>query len=97
MAASARKTMNDTQSNVVPLGQTNRAVLTFASLVVGDRFQPIYALGKQYPVYTKTRHDQARCHSVESIQLKKKGHGFLEDPIVAVDANEKIRFIPVGE
>lgn len=93
----ARKTNNNGAQNVIPMGQTNRAILTFTDLVVGDRFQPIYALGKQYPVYTKTRHDQARCHSVESIQLKKKGHGFLEDPIVAVAANEKIRFIPVGE
>uniref|UniRef100_A0AAU6W0T1 Uncharacterized protein n=1 Tax=Pseudomonas phage Nican01 TaxID=3138540 RepID=A0AAU6W0T1_9CAUD len=96
MNATARKT-NNIAPNVIPMGATNRAVLSFSSLVVGDRFQPIYALGKQYPVYTKTRHDQARCHSVESIALKKKGHGFLEDPIVAVDANEKVRFIPVGE
>lgn len=97
MNATARKTNNEKAPNVIPMGATNRAVLTFSSLVVGDRFQPIYALGKQFPVYTKTRHDQARCHSVESTSLKKKGHGFLEDPIVAVEANEKIRFIPVGE
>lgn len=97
MTAIARKANDTIVNNVLPMGQTNRAILTFASLVLGDRFQPIYALGKQYPVYTKTRHDQARCHSVESIQLKKKSHGYLEDPIVAVDANEKIRFIPVGE
>lgn len=97
MNATARKTNNNPAINVIPMGQTNRAVLTFSNLVVGDRFQPVYALGKQYPIYTKTRHDQARCHSVESIQLKKKGHGYLEDPIVAVDANEKVRFIPIGE
>ncbi|ATW58069.1 hypothetical protein CNR34_00136 [Pseudomonas phage nickie] len=96
MNATARKT-NNNANNVVPMGQTNRAILTFADLVVGDRFQPIYAVGKQYPIYTKTRHDQARCHSVEGIQLKKKGHGYLDDPIVSVSANEKIRFIPVGE
>lgn len=83
------------KSNVVPLGETNRAVVAFSDLVVGDRFQPVYAVGKNHPLYTKTRHDQARCHSLESIALKKKGFGYLEDPIVAVPANEKIKFIPV--
>lgn len=91
MSVSVRK------SNVLTLGETNREFVTFNKLVVGDRFQPVYAQGKSFPVYTKTRHDQARCHSLESMALKKKGHGYLEDPIVAVDANEKIRFIPVGE
>lgn len=93
MSTAASKNTGNT--NVVTLGQTNREFLTFASLVVGDRFQPVYAQGKGFPVYTKTRHDQARCHSLESIKLKKKGHGFLEDPIVAVDSNEKIRFLPI--
>lgn len=94
MAQAARKTVDN---KVIPLGQINRDILSFSDLVVGDRFQPIYAQGKEYPVYTKTRHDQARCHSVEGIALKNKGHGYLEDPIVAVEANEKIRFIPVGQ
>jgi hypothetical protein len=97
MANPARKTeiVTGNNSNVLTLGQLNSSIPTFSQLVVGDRFQPLYALGKQHPVYTKTRHDQARCHSLESTQLKKKGFGYLEDPIVAVDANEKIRFVPV--
>lgn len=82
-------------SNVVPLGQTTRSFVSFDTLWLGDRFQPVYAQGKQHPVYTKTRHDQARYHSLESIQLKKAGHGYLGDPIVAVDLNEKVRFIPI--
>jgi len=93
MSSQAR--INKTNSVVVPLVQTNKAVLSFSDLVVGDRFQPVYAIGKGFPVYTKTRHDQARCHSLESIELKKNSYGYLEDPIVAVAANEKVRFLPV--
>ena len=82
-------------NKVVPLVQTSVAVIEFAQLVVGDRFQPAYATGPDHPVYTKSRHDQARCHSVESINLKKEGFGYLEDPIVAVANNEKVTFLPV--
>jgi hypothetical protein len=90
MASQAVKQSN----NVVGISDANPNILAFANLVVGDRFQPVYAFGKQHPVYTKTRHDQARQHSVESMKLKKQGYGYLEDPIVAVPANEKVRFIP---
>lgn len=83
------------KDNIINLSETSPNVLAFAQLVVGDRFQPAYAYGKQHPVYTKTRHDQARQHSLESMKLKKQGYGYLEDPIVAVSANEKVRFIPV--
>lgn len=86
---------NPEKTNVVSLADLNRSVIAFSDLVVGDRFQPVYASGKGHPVYTKTRHDLARCHSLESIELKKKGFGYLEDPIVSVPANEKIKFIPV--
>lgn len=81
---------------VVPLVDTNVAIIEFSQLVMGDRFQPAYAAGKGHPIYTKTRHDQARCHSVESINLKKEGFGYLEDPIVAVSSNEKVKFVPVS-
>lgn len=76
------------------MGTTKQAV-TFNDLWLGDRFQPLYAVGKQYPVYTKIKNAEARCHSLESKELKKKGFGFLGDPVVAVDLNEKVRFIPL--
>lgn len=99
MTATARinQEKGKTPNAVVSLGQLqiNRSILAFSDLVVGDRFQPVYASGKGHPVYTKTRHDLARCHSLESIELKKKGFGYLEDPIVSVPGNEKIKFIPV--
>lgn len=82
------------KDNVININETSPNVLAFAQLVVGDRFQPVYAVGKNHPVYTKTRHDQARQYSLESIKLKKQGYGYLEDPIVAVAANEKVKFIP---
>ena len=82
-------------SNVVNISETNPNALAFASLVVGDRFQPVYAVGKDQPVFTKTRHDQARMHSLDSMKLKKQGYGYLEDPIVAVAANEKVKFLPI--
>lgn len=80
--------------NVTTLMSTTKQVVTFDDLWLGDRFQPLYASGKSYPVYTKIRHDMARCHSLESQHLKRKGFGFLGDPIVAVDKIEKVRFIP---
>lgn len=80
---------------IVPIAQTTKAILTFNDLWIGDRFQPMHASGHKYPIYTKTRHDQARCHSLESRALKRKGYGYLGDPIVSVDLNEKIRFIPL--
>jgi hypothetical protein len=83
------------ESNIINLAETSPNVLAFANLVVGDRFQPVYAYGKQFPIFTKTRHDQARMHSLESMKLKKQGYGYLEDPIVAVAANEKIKYIPI--
>lgn len=70
-------------------------VVSFNELWLGDRFQPAYAAGPGNPIYTKLRHDQARCHSLETSRLKEDGFGHLEDPIVKVDANEKVRFIPV--
>lgn len=75
------------------MGST-RTVVTFDDLWLGDRFQPLYAVGTKYPVYTKIRHDQARCHSPESRAMKKSGWGYLGDPIVSVETNEKVKFLP---
>lgn len=73
---------------------SSKLVVTFDDLWLGDRFQPLYATGPKYPVYTKIKHDQARCHSPVSQALKRRGWGYLGDPIVSVELNEKIKFIP---
>ena len=80
---------------IVPIAATTRVAVTFNDLWIGDRFQPLHASGQKHPIYTKTRHDQARCHSLESRALKRKGYGYLGDPIVSVELNEKVRFIPL--
>ncbi|MEG0063086.1 MAG: hypothetical protein RR740_00635 [Pseudomonas sp.] len=91
MAAAHKK-----QPVVVDIRSTAvKAVVTFDELWVGDRFQPAYAAGEDQPIYTKLRHDQARCHSLETTMLREAGFGQLDDPIVKVNANEKVRFIPV--
>lgn len=94
MSSQARSN-NQAEGNVVTLEETGPAFVAFSDLVLGDRFQPVYAVGDEFPQYTKTRHDLARCHSLESIALKKQGFGYLEDPIVAIPGNEKVKFIPV--
>lgn len=91
MATAARKS-----AQVVDIRTTAvKAIVSFDELWVGDRFQPAYAVGDDQPIYTKLRHDQARCHSLETTQLKEAGFGQLDDPIVKVASNEKVRFIPV--
>ncbi len=70
-------------------------VLSFKELFIGDRFQPAYATGPEFPKYTKIKHDQARCHSLESQALARKGFGYLGDPIVAVLKDERVVFLPI--
>lgn len=82
-------------NKVVPITHLTPSIKTFDDLIEGDSFQPVYANGPNYPVYTKIRPGIARCHSVATLKLEGEGSGQHLDPIVKVDKNEKVVFVPV--
>lgn len=69
--------------------------ILFNELWLGDRFKIINKPELADVVFTKTKHDQARRHSHESIELGEKGYGYLDDSIVAVTQNTIVVFLPI--
>lgn len=71
-----------------------QAVL-FNDLWIGDRFKVLNDLALKDVIFTKTKHDQARRHSAESIALGEHGYGYLDDSIVSVKQNTIVMFMPI--
>jgi len=71
---------------------TTSTSLTFSSLYPGDRF----STGADERLYTKLTDDQAREHSVHSINLKEEGFGYTDDEIVTFTAQTPVRYVPVA-
>lgn len=67
----------------------------FNDLWLGDRFKILNKPELSDVVFTKTKHDQARRHSVESIELGEQGYGYLDDSIVAIAQNTIVWFVPI--